>query len=190
MTPPEESPPRPPAAFFRAHAQRLREACHRGPLVDLACGRGRHSLAAAALGIPTLALDRNASFLRELGQSATSRGLTIERVRADLETRHGIPLRPGCCAAVLVFRFLHRPLCQAIETLLQPGGWLLYETFRTAQAELPGGPSNPDFLLQDGELPGLFPGLEIHSFEETTSKGPRPEASARLLARKPARDRR
>ena len=175
----------PPAPFFRAQQQRLCEAARRGPLVDLASGRGRNALAAAALGIPTIALDRSASFLRELGETATRRGLAIERVRGDLETPHGIPLRAGAYAAALVFRFLYRPLCPHIEALLQPGGWLLYETFTTAQAALPSGPSNPAFLLEDGELPMLFPGLEVHWFEEISSGGERPEASARLLARKP-----
>ena len=84
-----------------------------------------------------------------------------------------------------MFRFLYRPLCRHIEALLKPGGWLLYETFTVAQAELPGGPSRRALLLEDGELPTLFPGLEVHSFEQITSCGEAPEATARLLARKP-----
>ncbi len=180
-----EEPP-PPAPFFRAQQQRLREAARRGPLVDLACGRGRNALAAAELGIATIALDRSPAFLRELGETATRRGLLIQRVRSDLETPHGIPLLSETCAVALVFRFLYRPLCPHIEALLQPGGWLLYETFTTAQAALPSGPSNPAFLLEDGELPTLFPGLEVHSFEQTSNTAERPEATASLLARKPS----
>jgi len=175
----------PPAAFFRAEQQRLIEATRSGPLIDLACGRGRNAIAAAELGMRTLALDRNPSFLRELGAIATERGLCVERLRADLETPHGISLRPASCAVALVFRFLYRPLCRHIEALLQPGGWLLYETFTKAQAELPNGPNNPAFLLSSGELPELFPGLEVHLFEEHSSSGERPEATAKLLARKP-----
>ena len=174
---------RQPAPFFVRHQQRLVEAAHSGPLVDLACGRGRNSLAASALGIPTIALDRNLSFLQELRQAATARKLAIQCIRSDLETSRGIPLRAGSCAAAMVFRFLYRPLCPHIEALLEPGGWLLYETFTTAQSQLPGGPNNPEFLLEPGELPKLFQGLEVHSFEETSNES---EATAQLLARKPA----
>lgn len=177
--------PAPAASFFRDHQQCLIDAGRLGPLADLACGRGRNALAAAELGIPTLALDRSAGFLRELGASAARRKLEIQCLRSDLETPHGIPLRAESCGSVLVFRFLFRPLCPHIEALLRPGGWLLYETFTSAQAQLPSGPSNPAFLLLNGELPELFPGLEIHSFEEFSSTGERPEAVARLLARKP-----
>jgi tellurite methyltransferase len=185
----EPSPARPPArpiaqpaAFLHAHGPRLVEATRSAPLVDLASGRGRNSLATAALGIPTVALDRNDSFLRELGEVAKQRALAIWRVRCDLETAHSIPLVAGSCGAALVFRFLHRPLCPLIEDLLQPGGWLLYETFTAQQAERVGGPSNPRMLLEKGELPKLFPGLEVHSFEEFSNSD---EATARLLARKP-----
>ena len=172
----------PPAAFVSAHSTRLVEATRTAPLADLACGRGRNALATAALGIPTFALDRNTAFLQELGEAAKRRDLAIHRVRCDLEGSGDIPLRAGSCGAVLVFRFLHRPLCPRIEALLQPGGWLLYETFTTRRAAQRGGPSNPSFLLAEGELPRLFPSLEVHLFEEDSSTD---EATARLLARKP-----
>ena len=53
-----------------------------------------------------------------------------------------------CCGAILVFRFLHRPLAQDIERVLAPGGLLLYETFTTQQRELERGPRNAAFLLE------------------------------------------
>jgi len=172
----------PPAAFLSAHAACLLEATRAAALVDLACGRGRNALATAALGIRTIALDRNGEFLRELGAVAKQRGLPIEQVRCDLESPAGLPLGRASCGAVLVFRFLYRPLCPVIEELLQPGGWLLYETFTLRQRALSGGPRSPRFLLEEGELPTLFPGLEVHSFEEGSNGS---EATARLLARKP-----
>ena len=176
---------RPAAAFFRTHQRLLIDAGRHAPIADLASGYGRNALAAAELGIPTIALDRSARFLTELGEAAARCDLPVLRVRCDLETPSGIPLRARSCGGVLVFRFLFRPLCRHIEELLRPGGWLLYETFTLAQRELPGGPNDPAFLLRDGELPSLFPGLEVHHFEQISSGGERPEATARLLARKP-----
>lgn len=177
--------PAEPSPFFLAQAERVREASARGAVCDLACGRGRHALAAAALGARVVAIDRDAPALRELAAHARSRGLAIAPVRADLETPHGIPLRRAGCAAILVFRFLFRPLARAIVDCLAPGGLLLYETFTERQRDVPYGPRNPAFLLAAGELPTLFPGLEILAASEGWTQGPRPEALARLAARKP-----
>ena len=174
-----------PSPLFRENADRLAEAAKRGPVLDLACGRGRHALAAAELGCPTLALDRNIRFLTELRQAAVERKLRLGAIRTDLETPHGIPVRPRSCGAILVFRFLFRPLAPSILQALRPGGLLLYETFTRGQAELGWGPSNPAFLLAPGELPTLFADLEILSSWEGVSSGPRPEAVARLVAQRP-----
>ncbi len=84
-----------------------------------------------------------------------------------------------------MFRFLFRTLAPAIEAALAPGGLLLYETFTRDQARLDGGPRNPQFLLEPGELRSLFPGLEVLAYEEGTRAGGRPEAHASLAARKP-----
>ena len=73
-----------------------------------------------------------------------------------------------------------------IVRLLAPGGLLLYETFTLEQQALPYGPSNPEYLLAPGELPRLFADLDIVRHEELREGRPRPDAIARLIARKPA----
>lgn len=173
------------SSFFRAELPRLREAARLGPVLDLACGRGRHALAAARAGIPLLGIDRNAEFLRELAARGRAEHLPLRAVRADLETGTGIPVRPGSCGAVLVFRFLFRPLAAEITAALAPGGVLLYETFTIQQRDLGYGPSNPAFLLRPGELPGLFAGLEVLASWEGIVQEQEPWAVARLLARRP-----
>jgi SAM-dependent methyltransferase len=154
-------------------------------VADLACGRGRHALAAAEDGARVLALDRDREALTQLHGTARDRRLTLLAVRTDLETCYGIPIRTGACGAILVFRFLYRPLAPAIVQTLQPGGLLLYETFTTGQAALGHGPRNPDFLLQPGELRSLFAGLEVLDYWEGVTTDQRPEAVARLAARRP-----
>ncbi len=175
-----------PSPWFVRYASLLREAAQLGPVVDLACGRGRHTLGAAALGARTLGIDRDRAALEVLLCDARSRGLAsfTMGLRADLEAGCGLPLRAESCGAVLVFRYLHRPLAPAISTLLRPGGLLLYETFTTDQRNLGYGPTNPAFLLEPGELTQLFPQLAILAFEEGLSAGERPEALARLAARR------
>jgi SAM-dependent methyltransferase len=172
-----------PSPFFLAHLEHLRAAARRGPVVDVACGRGRHAVAAAERGIPTLGIDRNPDFLAEL--RATARALPVAAVRADLETGCGLPLAPASCAAFLVFRYLHRPLAPHLMTTLQPGGLLLYETFTIHQRDLGYGPKNEHFLLHDGELRELFAALEvIDSWEGQTQEDGPPATVARLAARK------
>jgi len=181
--------PAEPSRFFRAQADALGVAAHLGPALDLACGRGRHALAAAAMGVPCLAVDRDGGALRVLADRARSRRVPASLllpVRTDLETPRGIPVRPESCGAVLVFRFLYRPLAAAIHETLAPGGLLLYETFTIRQRDLPHGPGNPDFLLGEGELPGLFPGLEVLEHREgLEARSGRLWHLAALAARKP-----
>jgi len=166
-------------------AERLREA-RPGPIVDLACGRGRHTLALAERGLPCVGLDRNAEPLRALAERATAARLPARAIQADLETDAGLPLQAGRCAAVLVFRYLHRPLAGEIEGLLAPGGLLLYETFLVGQRDLGFGPRRSAFLLQPGELRDLFSSLEVLEYSEGVRDDvARPEATARLAARRP-----
>lgn len=177
-----EDEPGPPSPLFVERLADLGTAARLGPLLDLACGRGRHALAAGRAGLPTLALDRDPAFLAVLARRAQTESLPVSCLRFDLERGLEPPLRAGSCGAVLVFRYLHRPLAPAIERLLAPGGLLLYETFTHEQRSLAGGPRNPDFLLRTGELPGLFPGLETIASDEGLHDG---SALARLVARKP-----
>ena len=167
-----------------AHLAQLRDGAALGPVVDLACGRGRNALAVAAHGIPVLGVDRSAELLAELCDAARERELPIRAVRADLESAPAIPLGAGRCGALVVCRYLHRPLAPVLAALLAPGGWLLYETFTIHQRDLGYGPENPAFLLEPGELPALFPSLEIAHHWEGLTEETRPAAVARLAARR------
>ena len=177
--------PAPPLSSVSAHFTAQREtllACAPlGPVADLACGRGRHALAAATWGLPVLAVDRNPAFLGELNRRAKVSDLPVACIRADLEAASStLPLEHGSCGAVLIFRFLFRPLVPSIVRLLAPGGLLVYETFTLAQAEREGGPNNPAFMLGPGEMAELFPDLLTLSCQEDPVG-----ACARLVAQKP-----
>jgi SAM-dependent methyltransferase len=174
-----------PSPFFVQQTARLSAAARRGPVVDLACGRGLHCIAAAEGGAHTVGVDRNPAFLAALRAAARERGLRVDAIRADLENPAEIPLKPESCGAILVFHFLCRPLASRIEEALQPGGLLLFETFTVRQREFATGPRNPAFLLAEGELRELFPGLEVLAFWEGVTEDPSPAAVARLAARKP-----
>jgi SAM-dependent methyltransferase len=108
----------------------------------------------------------------------------VQPLLADLEASAAIPLASASCGAVLVFRYLHRPLAPELERVLRPGGLLLYETFTLHQREIARHPKNPAFLLEPGELPRLFPKLEVLRAEEVLVQAPAAEALARLVARR------
>lgn len=175
----------PVSAFFEEEQPALLAACASGLVLDLACGRGRHSLAAARLGLDVFAVDRDAALLDAL--ATRSRGLPgrVEVFAVDLETDPPPMLPRGPFAAVLVFRYLHRPLAPAIERWLAPNGLLLYETFTTDQRTLGWGPTRDAFLLRPGELPTLFPRLVVERFDEGRTAEHEPAFTARLRARKP-----
>ncbi len=173
----------PPSDFFGDQLARIRAASQLGVVLDLACGRGRHALAAAAAGIPVVGIDRNRASLTALREAAAQRELAVKTVHADIENPAEIPLRTGCCGVVLVFRYLHRPLIPAIARALAPGGLLVYETFTTDQRPLGTGPRNPDHLLEPGELPELFSDLEILDHWEGLSGGTEYAQVARITAR-------
>lgn len=117
-----------------------------GSILDLACGRGRHTRLALDKGYRVTAVDRTLEPMRDL---AGRPGL--ELIEADLEGGGGLPVAGRRFDGVVVTNYLWRPLLPAIVAAVAPAGVLLYETFARGQ-ERYGRPSNPDFLLRPGEL--------------------------------------
>ncbi|MEN8161207.1 MAG: class I SAM-dependent methyltransferase, partial [Myxococcota bacterium] len=157
-----------------------------GRVLDLACGSGRNALPLARDGSRVIGLDRSRERLGALAETARAERLPLLAVCADLEAGGALPLATASAGAVLVFRYLHRPLGPELERVLRPGGLLVYETFTIHHREVAEHPRNPAFLLEPGELPALFPGLEVLRYEEAQVRAPTPRAVARLVARKPA----
>ncbi|MFM9843373.1 MAG: class I SAM-dependent methyltransferase [Dongiaceae bacterium] len=147
------------------------------PVLDLACGSGRHSLVFLAAGLPVTAVDRDLSGIAAL---AARPGLTV--LEADLETGARWPFGAGSFGGVVVTNYLHRPILADIVAAVEPGGALIYETF-AAGNETFGKPSNPDFLLQPGELLEAVRGrLEVVAYEHRIVSQPRQAKVQRLAA--------
>ena len=85
--------------------------------------------------------------------------------------------------AVVVTNFLHRPRLDLLAGLLEPGGRLIYETFARGN-ERYGKPSNPSFLLADGELFAWARrcGLLVVAFEQGFVAAPKSARIERVVA--------
>ena len=128
-------------------------------VLDVACGRGRHTRFLASRGWDVLAIDRDVDALAALAADTAGLPGAVTTTWADLEAG-AVSLGSRAFGAVLVFNYLHRPLMPALVDAVEPGGVLIYETFTARQAER-GRPTNPAFLLQPGELRSLVAPLEI-----------------------------
>ena len=146
-----------------------------GPVLDVACGGGRHARFFAALGHTVDAVDRNPDAIKAL--KAVS---GIAPLCADIEG--GVwPYAGRRFAAVVVANYLHRPLFPLLLAALAPGGLLIYETFAVGN-EAYGRPSNPDFLLQPGELLRVAAGTRILAYEDVHVEQPKPAMVQRICA--------
>lgn len=144
-----------PSSWFAWHANRIRAGSR---VLDLACGSGRHALAAAALGAQVTGVDKDAQSLDAGRKEAKSRGLEVKWVEADL--RKGIPAL-GTFDAVLVFNYLDRDCMPAIVEAVAPGGLLFLETFLEAQKAFGWGPTSDAHLLRSGEVLKLVAPLVV-----------------------------
>ena len=128
-----------------------------GAVLDVACGAGRHLRWFAARGHPVVGVDRSESAL------AACAGID-ELVLADIENGPW-PFEGRHFAGVVVANYLWRPLLPVLVASIAPSGVLIYETF-AAGNETVGKPSNPDFLLQPGELLAACEGLRVIAYED------------------------
>lgn len=174
----------------------LKAAAVGGPIIDLACGRGRNGLALLAGGVDVVFADKNVDSLESIQrhlQSAQFIDQAPEGVgtasfwSVDLEVPESSPLLGRSFGGAVVFRYLHRSLFEHLRNAIVPGGVVIYETFTVDQPQY-GRPTNPDFLLRHGELSSVFAGWDsLFNAEgvEASGEGDSQRAIASIVARKP-----
>jgi len=82
---------------------------------------------------------------------------------------------------ILVFYFLQRNLFPAIFEALKPGGALIYRTYTLDRMKVPGGPSDPQYLLKPNELLHAFHSMRVLHYHEMVQG----KAAAELVAIRP-----
>lgn len=147
-----------------------------GRVLDFACGAGRHARWLAARGFQVMAVDIDLARFAPVPASVTS-------LQADLESG-AWPFHGQRFDAVVVTNYLHRDRFALLLECVSPGGLLIYETFAVGNERL-GRPTNPDFLLQPGELRGrVGVEFEVLGFAEGEVTLPKPAVTQRICARR------
>ena len=168
-----------PSTWFTWHASLIEPGTR---VVDLACGRGRHAIAAAARGATVVAVDADADGIREGERLAKKAHLDIEWRVCDLEN----DLPQGQFDVVMVFNYLDRVRMPTFLEMVRPGGYFLAETYLEQQRELGWGPTDDAHLLRPGEFWSLVEPLEIVLARDVLEVlDGRPMAVASVLARRP-----
>ena len=163
-----------------------------GPVLDLACGAGRHTRLLLDAGYDVWALDKAASLLeplRLLGARCFEHDLEAKRAGATSDESEDWPFEANRFSAIVVTNYLYRPLLSSLTLSLKADGLLIYETF-SAGNEIYGGPRNPDFLLLPGELMEYYLSHGTHgrknhfiAYEDGFVTDPRPAMVQRICLR-------
>ncbi len=148
-----------------------------GPVLDLACGGGRHVRLFLARGHPVVAVDVDLAGIADvIGRPG------LETLEIDLEDGRSFPFAGRRFAGVVVTNYLFRPLFPALVAAVAPGGALIYETFAKGNEGL-GRPRRPEHLLNPGELLAAVRGkLRVIAYEDLVVEAPRPAAIQRICA--------
>ncbi|MFO0698141.1 MAG: dihydroneopterin aldolase [Nitrospira sp.] len=177
----------PPAKFLLQQLPRLTK----GVVLDVAAGRGRHTLFLSSLGYQVEAIDRDEQALAQLLTAARSQQLTGVTTRIlDLAQPppHVPDLGKDKYDTILVFFYLARSIFPQLIHALKPGGVLVYETFLIDQHLHYQHPRRQEFCLGHGELLSLTSGLRVLHYDEGPHEGGRDGESvytAQLVAQKP-----
>lgn len=151
-----------------------------GAALDMAGGAGRNAVWLAGRGWRVKLIDISdvaLAMAREKFKSLKSKG-DLQTEVVDLNSIQDLGIERY--DLVTVFYFLRRDLFPAIARALKPGGTLIYRTYTVDRMKVPGGPSDPKYLLQPNELLHAFPALRVLHYHEMVAG----KAAAELVARK------
>ena len=147
------------------------------PVLDIACGGGRHTRYFARRGYAVTAVDIDLSSFTP-GDAASR----VTAVKRDLEDGMIWQFGTQTFGTVVVTNYLHRPLLPSLIATVAFGGVLIYETFAEGHGAY-GSPTNPDYLLKPGELIDAVRGkLQIVAYENGYCSRPRRSVRQRICA--------
>ena len=173
-----------PAKLLQDYLPQVLAAAKKGPILDLACGTGQNGLLCLQAGASVVFADRSEQQLDKCRQAIQQLPVEMQQRATlwliDFEQPDQSPLAGKQFGAILVFRYLHRPLIPAIREALLPGGVLVYETFTVENRQF-GRPNRAEFLLNLGELEEWFGDWQVLFGEDVVEKEPVERAVGRVV---------
>ena len=161
-----------PVEWVRRHSETIRQY---GSVLDLACGRGRHTRFLLEQGYKVTAIDRDVSQL-SIAQETDN----LKIIEHDLEGSARWPFVAKAFDGIVAVNYLSRPLFPKIIDGLAHNGILIYQTFAIGNAKF-GRPRNPDFLLRENELLDAFAQrLTVVEFHQGYIEKPSPAIVQRI----------
>jgi tellurite methyltransferase len=148
---------------------------HGGSALDLAGGVGRHSIWLAQQGWEVTLIDISETGVEQARQNT---GPLASHIRFVVDDLTHFKASQTQFDVVMAFFYLERKIFSEVMRAVRPGGLLIYKTYTSAHSMLAGGPKNPAYLLEPGELLHLADGLRVlHYMEEVADT-----ATAELVA--------
>lgn len=145
--------------------------------LDLAAGLGQNGLWLAAQGYIVDLVDiSRVALLRAQAEAGRRELRNLNLLPVDLD-QYEFPETPY--DLVCVFRYLNRRLFTPIREAVRPGGRIIYMTYNRRYLDQRPD-SNPDYLLEIGELGGIFADWKILHYLED-------DHLSRIVAVKPQR---
>lgn len=151
-----------------------------GKGLDIACGAGRDLVYLAMQGWQMTGVDYLPAALARAEDLALRHSVNIRTQVMDVQEAHWH--WQETFDLIVVVRYLHRSLLPKLDSLLNPGGVLLYQTFMQG-AEQWGSPKNPNRLLKPGELVAQF--ATYHILQDACVPLPDGRPVSAFIARKP-----
>ena len=140
-----------------------------GEVLELGCGLGNLSLAAARLGCRVCAVDGSRTAIARLQQAAQTEGLPIEAVVADLEQWSGDRCYETVVAIGLLMFFPRRralDLLDALRGSVTPGGRCIVNVLIEGTTYLAMFEPDHYHLFSPVELKAAFSGWRIDVFRQ------------------------
>jgi len=126
--------------------------------LDVACGSGRNSIFLANNGFNVTAIDISEVALNSLNEKNNPK---IKTQLVDLDTHK---FDENSYDLIIMTNFLDRKAIPKLVNALKKDGVLFVETYMFHE-ENEKPPSNPDFLLKEGELKNFFDEKEVEIIE-------------------------
>ena len=140
-----------------------------GPVLDIACGGGRHTKLFLELGHPVVGIDKDLEHVCDLGAKPD-----VELINFELENGNTLPVHKQKFSAIILIYYIYRPLFTELMELLEPGGLFICESFAHGD-EVYHSPLNPDHLLANGELLDIVQNrLQVVAYEHGLVASPFP----------------